>query len=303
MKILLFGKNGQVGWELQRSLVSLGELIALDQNSQDYCGDLTDLQGLAETVQQIKPDIIVNAAAYTAVDKAQSEPELARLINADAVAVLAQEAKKIAACLVHYSTDYVFDGSGTVAWQEADMTAPLNIYGVTKLAAEQAIQASGCQYLIFRTSWVYATRGNNFAKTMLRLAQEQESLSVIDDQIGAPTGADLLADVTALALYRLQTQPELSGLYHLSAAGETSWYGFAQLVITYAEKKGFALKVFVADINAVSSSEFSTAAQRPLNSRLNSEQLQTNFCLTLPVWDVGVLRMLEEVMEDSNDTA
>ncbi|SHE23322.1 dTDP-4-dehydrorhamnose reductase [methanotrophic endosymbiont of Bathymodiolus puteoserpentis (Logatchev)] len=297
MKILLFGKNGQVGWELQRSLAPLGEIIALSSGSQDHCGDLTKLSGLAETVRQVKPDIIVNAAAHTAVDKAESEAKLAHIINADAPGVLAHEAKALDAWLIHYSTDYVFDGSGNTPWLEADVTAPLSVYGATKLAGEQAIQASNCKHLIFRTSWVYGARGNNFAKTMLRLAQERDSLSVINDQIGAPTGADLLADVTAHAIRTAQAQPELSDLYHLVASGETSWYGYASYVIDTAQKMGLQLKVNSESITPVPTSAFPTPAQRPKNSRLNTHKLQTSFNLTLPLWQAGVKRMLTEFIE------
>lgn len=297
MKILLFGKNGQVGWELQRSLAPLGEIIALSSGSQDHCGDLTKLSGLAETVRQVKPDIIVNAAAHTAVDKAESEAELAHIINADAPGVLAHEAKALDAWLIHYSTDYVFDGSGNTPWLEADVTAPLSVYGATKLAGEQAIQASNCKHLIFRTSWVYGVRGNNFAKTMLRLAQERDSLSVINDQIGAPTGADLLADVTAHAIRTAQAQPELSDLYHLVASSETSWYGYASYVIDTAQKMGLQLKVNSESITPVPTSAFPTPAQRPKNSRLNTHKLQTSFNLTLPLWQAGVKRMLTEFIE------
>ena len=297
MKILLFGKNGQVGWELQRSLAPLGEVIALGPDSQDYCGDFTNLQGLAETVQKIKPDIIVNAAAHTAVDKAESEAELAQTINADAPALLAHEAKTLNAWLIHYSTDYVFDGSGSTPWLETDATAPLGVYGATKLAGEQAIQNSGCKHLIFRTSWVYGAHGNNFAKTMLRLAQERDSLSVINDQIGAPTGADLLADVTAHTIRTVQTQPELSGLYHLVASGETSWHGYASYVIDTAQKMGLELKTSLKSINPVPTSAFPTPAERPKNSRLNTHKLQSSFDLTLPDWQTGVARMLSEFIE------
>jgi dTDP-4-dehydrorhamnose reductase len=197
MKILLFGKNGQVGWELQRSLAPLGEVIALDRHSTDYCGDLLNPAGLAQTVLAVRPDVIVNAVAYTAVDKAESDIANAHTINALAPAHVAQAAMQIGATVVHYSTDYVFDGSGNAPWAETDTPAPLSVYGASKLAGEQAIAASGARHLIFRTSWVYAARGGNFAKTMLRLAQEREALSVINDQIGAPTGADLLADITS----------------------------------------------------------------------------------------------------------
>jgi len=297
VKILLLGKNGQLGWELQRSLAPLGEVIALDRNSQDFCGDLIRLEDLAATIRQIKPAIIVNAAAYTAVDKAESETELAQTINADAVAVLAQEAKLLDAWLVHFSTDYVFAGNGMAAWQETDKTGPLNIYGVTKLAGEKAIQESACKHLIFRTSWVYGARGNNFAKTMLRLATERDSLTVIRDQVGAPTGADLIADVTAHAVRTVQVAPELSGLYHLVAAGETSWHGYACYVIKTAQKMGQKLKITVDAIAPVATSAFPTPAKRPENSRLNTDKVEANFALTLPHWQIGVTRMLTEFLE------
>ena len=299
MKILLLGKNGQVGWELQRSLAPLGEVLALDSKSAQYCGDLTDLAGLAATVRAYAPDVIVNAAAYTAVDKAESEPEQAQRVNAEAVAVLAREAQQLGAWLVHYSTDYVFDGSGQAPWQETDTVGPLSVYGASKLAGEQAIQASGCKQLIFRTSWVYAARGNNFAKTMLRLAQERDSLSVIADQFGAPTSAELLADVTAHALRSAMAAPELGGLYHLAASGETSWHSYARFVLEQTEAAGKLLKVAPAQITAIASSAYPTAAQRPLNSRLNTDKLQSAFALHLPDWQAGVARMLSETLEKS----
>ncbi len=296
MKILLFGKNGQVGWELQRSLVPLGELIALDRNSMP-CGDLTQLDALAETVRSIQPDIIVNAAAHTAVDKAESEPELARTLNALALAVLAEEAKRANAWLIHYSTDYVFDGSGDKPWRETDATNPLSVYGATKLEGEQLIQQSGCKHLIFRTSWVYGARGGNFAKTMLRLAQERDSLSVINDQIGAPTGADLLADITAHAIRTAQQQEIVSGLYHLVAYGETSWHGYASFVIDLARRAGIQIKVAPDAIKPVPTSAFLTPAKRPHNSRMNTTKLQQTFDLHLPDWQAGVVRMLSEVLQ------
>jgi dTDP-4-dehydrorhamnose reductase len=297
VKILLLGKRGQVGWELLRSLAPLGEIVALSRDSQNYCGDLTNLQGLAETVRQIKPNIIVNAAAYTMVDKAESEPELARIINAEAPAVLAREAALLDAWLIHYSTDYVFDGSGGTSWLETDVTGPLGVYGATKLAGEQAIQGSGCKHLIFRTSWVYGARGNNFAKTMLRLAAERESLTVIDDQVGAPTGADLLADVTSHTIRNVHSKSELGGLYHLAAGGETSWHGYARFVIDHALKIDCKLKILPNSIEPVSSNVFPTAARRPSNSRLDTGKLQANFDLTLPHWQTGVTRMLTEILE------
>ena len=296
MKILLFGKGGQVGWELQRSLAPLGEVVALDFDSVALCGDFTRPQGLAETVRQVRPDVIVNAAAHTAVDKAESEPDLARTINALAPGVLAEEAQKLGAWLVHYSTDYVFDGSGNRLWLETDAPAPLSVYGTTKLEGEQLIAARCDRHLIFRTSWVYAARGGNFAKTMLRLAQEREHLTVIDDQIGAPTGADLLADVTAHALRQVQHRPQDAGLYHLVASGETSWFEYAKLVIASAKRSQSAIENKVICVDPVPSSAFPTPARRPLNSRLSTVRLQSTFGLTLPPWQQGVERMLAEIL-------
>ena len=296
MKLLLFGKGGQVGWELQRSLAPLGEIVALDFDSTDHCGDFSNLAGLADTVRAVKPDVIVNAAAHTAVDKAESEPELVRTLNALAPGVLAQEAARIGACLVHYSTDYVFDGSGTRAWREADKPAPLNVYGQTKLEGEQLIQATCPQHLILRTSWVYAARGGNFAKTMLRLAQERERLTVIDDQFGAPTGAELLADVTAHAIAQLRQRPEDGGLYHLVASGETNWHAYANYVLAQAKLLQPALQIKATEVLPVASSAFPTPARRPHNSRLDTRKLQTTFGLSLPHWQQGVARMLAETL-------
>ena len=296
MKILLLGKNGQLGWELQRSLAPLGEVIALDRHSTDWCGDLANLQGLAETVRGLRPDVIVNAAAHTAVDKAESEPDLAHTLNALAPGVLAREAHELGALLVHYSTDYVFDGSGSAPWQESDSPAPLSVYGRSKLAGEQQIQAVCPRHLIFRTSWVYAARGGNFAKTMLRLAQERETLSVIDDQFGAPTGADLLADVSAHAIRQVLQRPRDAGLYHLAASGETTWHKYAKHVVAQSIRAQPAIKIIASDIKAVASSAFQTAATRPLNSRLNTARLQQTFGLSLPPWQHGVDRMLAEIL-------
>jgi dTDP-4-dehydrorhamnose reductase len=297
MKFLLFGKGGQVGWELQRSLAPLGELIALDVDSRQQCGDFTRLDDMAQTVRAIAPDVIVNAAAYTAVDKAESEPEQVRTINALAPGILARESRKLGSWLIHYSTDYVFDGSGSKPWVETDPTGPLSVYGSTKLEGEDAIRASGCHHLIFRTSWVYAARGGNFARTMLRLAQECERLTVIDDQIGAPTGADLLADVTAHAIRTSLQQPELSGLYHLVAGGETSWHGYACFVLNLARQAGIELKVAAENVIPVPTSAFPLPARRPLNSRLDARNLQATFDVHLPLWQTGVARMLDEVMD------
>ena len=298
MKILLFGKGGQVGWELQRSLAALGEVVALDFGSVGLCGNFADLAGLAATIRQVAPDVIVNAAAHTAVDKAESEPDLARTLNALAPGVLADEAQKLGAWLVHYSTDYVFDGSGNTPWRETDATGPLSVYGQTKLEGEQAV-ARCTRHLIFRTSWVFAARGGNFAKTMLRLAREREQLSVIADQFGAPTGAELLADVTAHALRSVLSEPEssrLAGLYHLVAAGETSWHGFACHVLERAQARGQTLKAGPANVLAIGTADYPTPAKRPFNSRLDTTRLRTAFGLHLPDWRIGVDRMLDEIL-------
>ncbi|QHF01850.1 dTDP-4-dehydrorhamnose reductase [Pseudomonas asturiensis] len=299
MKILLLGKNGQVGWELQRSLAVMGEVIALDRQTVssaygELAGDLADLTLLRETIRRVQPQVIVNAAAYTAVDKAETERELAHRVNALACQVMAQEASALDALLVHYSTDYVFDGSGSTSWKETDAVSPVNYYGATKLEGEQLIIASGCKHLIFRTSWVYAARGNNFAKTMLRLARDRDALSVIADQIGAPTGAELLADIATAALQQALVRPQLCGVYHLAPAGEVSWHAYASYVIDVARAQGQTLKV--QSINPIATTEYPTPARRPLNSRLNTEKLRNNFSLHLPDWQTGVTRMLTEIV-------
>ena len=295
MKILLFGANGQVGWELQRSLSPLGEMVALDRRSPDLCGDLTDLNGIKETVQRVAPDVIVNAAAYTAVDKAESDAAAAQLVNAAAPGALAQAANAAGALLVHYSTDYVFDGSGSKPWVETDSTGPLNVYGTTKLAGEKLIAGHCPNHLIFRTSWVYAARGGNFAKTMLRLAEQRESLSVINDQFGAPTGADLLADATAHAIRQVLSRPQDAGTYHLAAAGQTTWFEYAKYAIDQQIRSQVATNIIVKEIWPVATSAFPTAAQRPHNSRLNTAKFQYTFGLQLAPWQQGVKRMLAEV--------
>ena len=296
MKILLLGKNGQVGWQLQRALAPLGEIVALERK--DAGGDLADPQGLAAAVRAAKPQVIVNAAAYTAVDKAESEPQLARFINTEAPAALAREAAASGALLVHYSTDYVFDGSGSAPWQESDATGPLNVYGATKLAGEQAIAASGCAHLTFRTSWVYAAHGDNFIKTMLRLAATRERLTVIDDQKGAPTGAELIADVTAHAISQTLQQPAKAGLYHLTAAGEASWFDYAQYVLALARQaRPQGVKTAAGGVQPIASSQYPAAARRPLNSRLDTRRLQAAFGLQMPPWQQGVTRVLREILE------
>lgn len=294
MDILLFGKNGQVGWELQRALAPLGKLTVVDRQSADYCGDFENPAGIAETVRKLKPNVIVNATAYTAVDKAETEQDKAHVVNATSIEVLAQAAEEIGAWLVHYSTDYVFDGSGDRPWREDDATAPLNVYGQTKLEGEQAIVRHMSRYLILRTSWVYAAKGNNFAKTMLKLAKDRDSLSVINDQFGAPTGAELIADCTAHAIRVALKSNNLAGIYHLIASGETTWHAYASKVIEFAKAQGVELQVKA--IKAVPTSAFPTPAKRPANSRLNTEKFQQAFGLNLPDWTVGVERMLLETL-------
>lgn len=293
MHILLFGKNGQVGWELQRSLAPLGRVTAVDVDSSDYCGDFSNPTAVAETVRQVNPDVIVNAAAYTAVDKAENERELAELLNATSVEAIAKEAEALGAWLVHYSTDYVFNGCGEHFWVESDQMVPLNVYGETKLAGEYAA-ALCARHLIFRTSWIYATRGANFAKNILCIGKERSEVSVINDQFGAPTGAELLADCTAHAIRLAQNKPEVAGLYHLVASGTTTWFDYAQLVFAKAREAG--VELVVTQVNAVPASTFPASARRPQNSRLDTTKFQRTFDLVLPDWTVGVERMLTEVL-------
>lgn len=293
MNILLFGKTGQVGWELQRALAPLGTVTAVDVKSTTYCGDFSNPAGVAETVRRVRPDVIVNAAAHTAVDKAETEREFAELLNATSVEAIAVEAEKLGAWLIHYSTDYVFPGTGETPWLETDAVAPLNVYGETKLAGEKAVQENCTKHLIFRTSWVYAGKGNNFAKTMLRLAKDRPELSVINDQFGAPTGAELLADCTAHAIRTALHKPEVAGLYHLVASGTTTWHDYAALV--FAEAKAAGMELAIEKLNAVPTSAYPTPARRPTNSRLNTEKFQRQFDLVLPDWQVGVKRMLAEL--------
>lgn len=291
MKIVLFGKNGQVGWELQRALAPLGQVFAFDSTQADF----TQPDQVVDHLRSIQPDVVVNAAAYTAVDKAESDIERARLVNATTPEAVARWAAEHGALFVHYSTDYVFDGSGTDARAEDSATAPLSVYGQTKLEGEQAIAASGCKHLVFRTSWVYAAKGGNFARTMLRLAAERDQLKVIADQIGAPTGADLIADVTAHALRQTWRQPELGGVYHLVASGQTSWWAYACWVIEWARQQGAAVRVAPEAVVAIPTSDYPTPAKRPLNSRLSTAKLQSTFGLIMPDWKQGVERMLTEI--------
>jgi len=297
MKILLLGANGQVGWELRRALAPLGEVIACDRAK----ADLVKLDALRALVRDTTPEIVVNAAAYTAVDKAESEPDLATLINATAVGVLAEEAARARALLVHYSTDYVFDGAKTSAYVETDTVNPLSSYGTSKYQGEEAIRAADANHLIFRTSWVYAPRGKNFPKTILKLARTRPQLTVVADQVGAPTSAELIADATALALRGVASDKTLCGTYHLTAAGATSWHAYAQALLNLAAAKGYALKTTADQVQPVPTSAYPTPAKRIANSRLATDKVRAAFGLTLPAWDAHLDRFLEELPQESID--
>ena len=296
MRLLLLGCNGQVGWELQRSLAPLGGLVSCDFDSPpDLRANFTVPDAVVDLVDRIRPDVIVNAAAHTAVDKAESEPERARAINATTVGAVAQRARALNALFIHYSTDYVFDGSGVRPRDETAPTGPLSIYGATKLEGEELIRESRCRHVIFRTSWVYAARGHNFIKTMLRLSSERDTLTVIDDQVGAPTGADLLADVTAHVIRELASGKGGAGTFHCVANGETSWFGFARFVIEWARSHGQPVKVAPEDLRPILTSQYPTPAKRPMNSRLSTLKLEGTFGLRLPHWQCGVERVLREI--------
>jgi dTDP-4-dehydrorhamnose reductase len=295
MKILLLGRNGQLGWELQRSLAPLGELVAPGRAER---GDLSQIGELTDMAYESGAQVIVNAAAYTAVDRAQDPAEQDRCmdVNAGAPAALAMVARETGALLVHYSSDYVFDGSGHEPRDEEASPGADSVYGESKAAGDFSIETSGCAHLILRTSWVYGARGGNFAKTMLRLAQERDELKVVSDQVGAPTGAELLADVTAHMTRHTLVNPALSGLYNVVASGETSWHGYAQHVIEAARARGWKLRVPPDAVRAISTADYPTPAARPLNSRLSTEKVRHAFGLTLPHWTQGVNRMLDEVL-------
>ncbi|PKO30304.1 MAG: dTDP-4-dehydrorhamnose reductase [Betaproteobacteria bacterium HGW-Betaproteobacteria-7] len=294
MTILLLGKDGQVGWQLQRSLAPHGPLVAFGRAE---C-DLGDLDQLRRVLREVQPSVIVNAAAYTAVDKAEAEPELAQRINAEAPGILAAEAAASGALLVHYSTDYVYDGSKATPWVESDPTGPVSVYGRSKLAGEEAIRAAGCRSLIFRTSWVFGARGGNFVKTILRLAREKEALSVVDDQVGSPTPAALIATVTGVALAMLQRGALLevgeNRLYHLAAARPVSWCTFARTIVELAgAMPGFDLRLTSEAIRAIGTADYPTPAQRPANSRLDCSHLENDFGLQMPDWQPYLERMLQ----------
>ena len=295
MKILLTGKDGQVGWELLHVLSSLGSVVAFDRSEMDLAraGSITD------RVRDVAPDVIVNAGAYTAVDKAECEPDLAMTVNGIAPGILAEEAKKLGALLIHYSTDYVFDGTKTGAYLEEDVPNPLNVYGATKLAGERAIQAVGSAHMIIRTSWVYGLRGRNFMLTMLRLARERDQLRVIDDQIGAPTWSRSTAEATARILKMRLTKnvgnayPEFNGIFHLTASGSASWFRFANEIMAQTQiARGRSPKLI-----PISSEEYATPAKRPRNSLLSDERLSRTFGFTLENWQTD----LRAALADYND--
>ncbi len=296
MKLLLLGGNGQVGWELRRALAPLGRVVALERRGDEaQRADLADADGLARAVRAIEPDVIVNAAAYTAVDEAESDRAAASAVNSAAPGVLAREAATLGALLVHYSTDYVFDGSGERPWSETDDPAPLNVYGATKLDGERAIRGSGCRYLILRTSWVYSSRRHNFLRTLLRLARERETLAIVDDQFGAPTSAELIADVTAHIVRSLSKDSRRDGLYHLAASGETSRHEYACFIVEHARALGWPLRASRERIEPVASATLAGPARRPRNSRLDCRALLGTFDLHLPHWARGVERVLAEL--------
>jgi len=295
MKILLLGKDGQIGTELTRSLFRIGELAAFGKSDANFL----DHDGLRQVVRRVKPDVIVNAAAYTAVDKAETEKAVAGQINAKAVSVLAQEAKLADAWLVHYSTDYVFDGKKPTPYVETDKALPLNAYGQSKKDGEDAVLESGCDHLIFRSSWVFAGGGDNFPKKILKKAAEERELHVVDDCIGAPTRADLIADVTALVLYRLffgsDNAQQLGGLYHLTASGKTSRYGYAEYLLACAAKRGWPSKLEAGGLSPIASSAYPSAVARPMNSCLDGSKLREKLGIYMPDWKCGVERFVNEL--------
>jgi dTDP-4-dehydrorhamnose reductase len=300
-RILLFGATGQIGWELNRSLLPLGEVIALTRNDADFA----DLKGLREIIRHSRAEIIVNAAAYTDVDRAEGEESRARTVNADAPAVLAEEAIRLGALLVHYSTDYVFDGTKSEPYVESDQANPVNAYGRTKLAGERNIQSINCRHLILRTSWVYSPRRENFLATILRLAQQQDELAIVADQIGAPTSARLIADVTSAILFKIRGEEESMprrtlGLYHLTSANHTSWYDFAKAILDYAPRSKTDL-IHSAKLLAIPTERFPQPARRPKNSRLNCDTLRLQFGVHLPDWGVSLRLCLAEMNERSSD--
>lgn len=296
MQILLFGNTGQVGRELEPLLRGAGgRVVALDRAA----ADVADPAAVRRAIRRERPDLVVNAAAYTAVDRAEAEPELARAVNATSVAAMAEEVARLGGWLVHYSTDYVFDGTKAGAWVETDRPAPLSVYGRTKREGEEAIAASGCRHLVFRTSWVYAAHGANFPRTILRLARERTALAVVDDQVGAPTSAARIAAVTCAAVARLAAgRPLEPGLYHLAAAGATSWYGYAARIVAAARAAGVPLAVPPDGVRAIPSAEYPQAARRPANSLLDTTKLRTALGASLPPWEDDLAPVIDSLCRE-----
>lgn len=294
LRILLFGKAGQVGAELQRTLPHVGQLKSCGRE----VADLEDQESLKTVIRDYRPDIIVNAAAYTAVDRAETEPDKANSINAEAVSLMAEEAKCLDAWLVHYSTDYVFDGTKNAPYIETDQPNPLGIYGETKLKGEWSIRQSGCKYLIFRTSWVYGAHGSNFIKTILRLAMEREVLNVVADQHGAPTSAGLIAEISAKAIPAISSGAMHPGTYHLAPSGDTTWHELAQRVVSRAHQLGMPLLLKPTQVRPIPTIDYPTAAVRPMNSRLDSSLLATTLGIALPDWQSEVDRFIEYLVRE-----
>jgi dTDP-4-dehydrorhamnose reductase len=300
-KILITGKNGQVGWELQRSLASFGQIVAIDAED----ADLADADAIRRTVREVRPDIIVNPAAYTAVDKAESDPDLAMAVNGTAAGIFAEESKRLGAVLVHYSTDYVFDGDKAAPYSESDVPNPQSVYGKTKFAGEQAIRDSGCKHLILRTSWVYGVHGGNFVKTILRLAKERDELRIVADQFGAPTWARDLAQATASALTFWNSRDldtNLSGLYHLTAGGRTNWHQYAEEIVRLARKYDSALAAKPLNILAITTHEYPVPAKRPVNSVLANDRIRDTFGIVLQPWQVSLAECVRLLYEQSTPT-
>jgi dTDP-4-dehydrorhamnose reductase len=299
MKFLLFGSSGQIGFELRRALAVLGEVVAFDYPACDF----SIPESIRSVIHAVAPQVIVNAAAYTAVDAAQTNSDLARVINALAPGVIGAEAKKLGARVIHYSTDYVYDGSKTTPWQETDTPNPLGVYGLTKRDGDIALAASGANYLILRTSWVFGAHGTNFVKTVMRLGAERDKLSVVADQVGAPTSAALLGDLTAQVLAQTVWRKPAdipAGIFHVTATGETSWHGFAQAILRGCVIRHLALRLKPEAVHAIPTSDYPLPARRPLNSRLDTTRFQQTFRLSLPHWQAGLDHVLDQLIDKTS---
>lgn len=301
MRIILFGKDGQIGFELKKSLGGLGELFALGKNSKKYCGDFTNAKGISQSIRNINPDVIVNAAGYTDVDKAEEDLSQSFAINANILAVIAEEAKLANALLIHYSTDYVFDGNGTTPWSETDKISPINFYGLSKARGEEFIQNSGCNFVILRTSWVYGIHGDNFIKTILHLAAKGNELKVVMDQIGAPTSAEFLAALTAFIIPKILQDNKLQGFYHVCPSGETSWLDYAKFILYVRDSLGLNVNLTDDKIQGILSYQFKSRAKRPLNSKLNTSKYRATFNIEVPHWKIDVEKTVKSILRCSND--